>query len=92
MLAEGMGVGQPLSMKLKNVHLPHPHPNGSCSDSLLGSGMEVLLCFTRLPAGFSGVNTSPVTAGRDGGKGFLNMYTLHALKVMATLCCQSTGF
>ena len=27
-LAEGTGVGQPLSIKLKNVHLPHPHPNG----------------------------------------------------------------
>ena len=26
-----MGVRQPLSMKLKNVHLPHPHPNGGFS-------------------------------------------------------------
>ena len=25
-LAEGMGVGQSLSMKLKNMHLPHPQP------------------------------------------------------------------
>ena len=27
-----MGVGQPFSMKLKNVHLPHPHPNGCFLD------------------------------------------------------------
>ena len=37
-----MGVGQPLSMKLKNVHLPHPHPNGSFCDSSLGGGLVVL--------------------------------------------------
>ena len=30
-----MGVGQPLSMKLKNVHLPHPHPNGCFLDVLV---------------------------------------------------------
>ena len=27
-----MGVGQPLSMKLKNVHSPQPHPNGCFLD------------------------------------------------------------
>ena len=37
-----MGVGQPLSMKLKNVHLPHPHPNGSFCDPSRGGGLVVL--------------------------------------------------
>ena len=40
-LAEGIGIGQPLSMKLKNVHLPHPHPNGGFS---LAGGLVLLLC------------------------------------------------
>ena len=31
-----MGVGQLLSMKLKNVHLPHPHPKGGFCDLSLG--------------------------------------------------------
>ena len=35
-----MGFGQPLSMKLKNVHLPHPHPNGGFS---LAGGLLQLL-------------------------------------------------
>ena len=34
-----MGVGQPLSMKLKNVHLPHPHPKGGFWDPSLGGGL-----------------------------------------------------
>ena len=40
-----MGVGQPLSMKLKNVHLPHPHPNGGFRDPSLGVGLVVLSLF-----------------------------------------------
>lgn len=40
-LAEGMGFGQPLSMKLKNVQLPHPHPNGDFS---LTGLLALLLC------------------------------------------------
>ena len=79
-------------MKLKNVHLPHPHPNGSLSDSLLGRRLVLLLPFAVLVVGLSDVSTPTVTGGRDRGKGSLNMYIhTHALKVMATLCCQSTG-
>ena len=62
-------------MKLKNVHLPQPHPNGSLSDTSLGRGLVVLLHFVVLTVGLSGVSTPPVTGGRDGGKSFLNMYT-----------------
>ena len=40
-----MGVGQPLSMKLINVHLPHPHPNGGFCDSSLGGGLVLLSLF-----------------------------------------------
>ena len=40
-----MGVGQPHAMKLKNVHLPHPHPNGGFLDSSLGgASSRVSLC------------------------------------------------
>ena len=38
-----MGFGQPLSMKLKNVHLPHPHPNGDFS--LAGGLVQLLYSF-----------------------------------------------
>ena len=48
-----MGVGQPLSMKLKKVHLPHPHPNGGFS---LGGGV-VLLHIATLALGLSVVMT-----------------------------------
>ena len=53
-----MGVGQPLSMKLKNVHLPHPHPNGVFRDTSLGGGLVQALCFITLSVGFSKVATS----------------------------------
>ena len=44
-----MGVGQPLSMKPRNVHLPHPHPKGGFSDPSLGVGLVVLsLCLASL--------------------------------------------
>ena len=43
-----MGVGQPLSMKLKNVHLLHPHPNGGFCDPPLGGGLVLLLCLVAL--------------------------------------------
>ena len=48
-----MGVGQPLSKKLKNVHLPHPHPNGGFS---FGGGV-VLLHIATLALGLSVVMT-----------------------------------
>ena len=47
-----MGVGQPLSMKLKNVHLPHLHPNGSFWDTSLGGGLVLL------PSGSVSVSSS----------------------------------
>ena len=44
-----MGVGQPLSMKPRNVHLPHPQPKGGFSDPSLGVGLVVLsLCLASL--------------------------------------------
>ena len=52
-----MGVGQPLSMKLKNVHLPHPHPNGGFSDSSLGGELVLPLCIAALALGLSVVST-----------------------------------
>ena len=54
-----MGVGQPLSMKLKNVHLPHQQPNGCLSDTSLGRRLVVLLHFVVLAVGLSGVSTPP---------------------------------
>ena len=56
-LAEGMGVGQPLSMKLKNVHLPHPHPNGGFPDSSLGRGLVLPVHVAALALGLSVVST-----------------------------------
>ena len=51
-----MGVGQPLSMKLKNVHLPHPHPNGGFSGPSLGGGLVLPLCLAALVVGLSEVD------------------------------------
>ena len=48
-----MGVGHPLSMKEKKVHLPHPHPKGGFWDTSLGGQPEVLLCFVELPVWLS---------------------------------------
>ena len=42
-----MGVGQALSVKLKNVHLPNPHPNGGFWG---GKGLVLLLCLAALVA------------------------------------------
>ena len=52
-----MGVGQPLSTKLKNVHLPHPHPNGGFS---LGGG---LVLSSEMHLAELVVGISEVTAG-----------------------------
>ena len=48
-----MGVGQPLSIKLKNVHLPHPHPNGGLWDVSFGRVPVLFLCLAELLARFS---------------------------------------
>ena len=52
-----MGDGQPLSMKLKNVHLPQPHPNGGFWDSSLGGWLVLssALHFVELVVGVSEV-------------------------------------
>ena len=57
-----MGVGQPLCMKLKNVHLPPPHPNGGFS---VGEGLILLhLCFAAMVEVFSEITSSAgATAG-----------------------------
>ena len=52
-----MGVGQPLSMKLKNVHLPHPHPNGGFSDSSLGRQLVLPVHIAALALRLSVVST-----------------------------------
>ena len=54
----GMGVGQPPSMKLKNVHLPHPHPNGGLSDSFHGGGVALSLFLAAIVVGDSEVTTA----------------------------------
>ena len=56
----GIGVGQPLSMKLKNVHLPHPHPNGGLSDSFLGGGVVLSLFLAAIVVGHSEVTIQQV--------------------------------
>jgi len=40
----GIGFGQPIVMKVKNMHLPHPHPKGGFSDLLVEGRMVLLLC------------------------------------------------
>lgn len=56
-----MGVGQPLCMKLKNVHLPHPHPNGGFS---VGEGLILHLCFAAMVEVLSEITSSAgATAG-----------------------------
>ena len=52
-------------MKLKNVHLPHPHPNGGFSDPSLGGGLVLssALHFVELVVGVSEVITG--AAARD---------------------------
>ena len=51
-----MGVGQPLSMKLKNVHLPHPHPKGGFSVPSLGGGVVLAVHIVALALGLSVVS------------------------------------
>ena len=60
-----MGVGQPLSMKLKNVHLPHPHPNGGFCDPSLGGGLVLLLCLAALVVWLSEGRKLAVVASVD---------------------------
>ena len=52
-------------MKLKNVHLPHPHPNGGFCDSSLGGGLVLssALHLGELVVGISEVIAS--AAARD---------------------------
>ena len=57
-----MGVGQPLSMKLKNVHFPHPHPNGDFCDPALEGGLVLPLCLAALVVWQSEVSTPAVVA------------------------------
>ena len=57
-----MGVGQPLSRKLKNVHLPQPHPNGGFLDPSLGGGVVLSLRIAALVVGLSEVSTQAVAA------------------------------
>ena len=60
-----MGVGQPLSMKLKNVHLPHPQPNGSFLELSLGGRLGPSFCFAALVVGLSEVTTAGGARARD---------------------------
>ena len=60
-----MGVGQPLSMKLKNVHLPHPHPNGVFREPSFGGRPVLSLCFAALVVGLSEVTTTCGARVRD---------------------------
>ena len=60
-----MGVGQPLSRKVKNVHLPHPHPNGGFWDPSLGGGLVLLLCLTALVVWLTEGMTLTVVAAVD---------------------------
>ena len=60
-----MGVGQPLSMKLKNVHLPQPHPNGGFREPSLGERLELPLCLAALVIEYSEVSTCTPAAAVD---------------------------
>ena len=53
-----MGVGQLLSMKLDNVHFPHPHPNGRLSDSIFGGSVVLSLFLAAIVVGRSDVTTA----------------------------------
>ena len=44
-------------MKLKNVYLPHPQPNGGFRDFSLGGGLISPLCSDAMVVGFSEVRT-----------------------------------
>jgi len=44
-----------MTMKVKNVHLPHPHPKGGFSDPLLEGGM---LCIGALVVKLSEVHST----------------------------------
>jgi len=45
-------------MKVKNVHLPHPHPKGGFSDQLLEGEMKLLLCIGALVVKLSEVRST----------------------------------
>ena len=60
-----MGVGQPLSMKLKNVHLLQPHPNGVFCEPSLGERPVLSLCFAALVVGLSEGDTAGGARARD---------------------------
>ena len=90
-LSEGMGVGQPLSMKLKNVHLPHPHPNGGFWDPSVGEGLVLL------PSGSLSISSSfPHTGSKSSlGEGPVLPWYLAAavvgLSKVRTLAAASGG-
>ena len=64
-----MGVGHPLSIKMKNVHLPHPHPNGGLRDPSLEERLVLPLCFAAVVVELSKWRTPPGAAVRDGSSG-----------------------
>ena len=60
-----MGVGQPLSMKLKNVHLPHPQPNGSFREPSIGGSPVFSLRFAAPVVVLSEIITAGGALARD---------------------------
>ena len=80
-----MGVGQLLSMKLKNVHLPHPHPNGGLSDSFHGEGVGLALFLAATVVGRSEVTTAGSARDAEGGA-HIHIHMYHMNKPYA--CVQ----
>ena len=56
-------------MKLKNVHLPHPQPNGGFLDPSLGGGLVLSLCLAAVIAELSKGRILPNAAVRDVSSG-----------------------
>ena len=87
-----MGVGQPLSMKLKNVHLPHPHPNGGFWDSSLGGRLVLSseLHFAELVVGAAAARDFPVVVFLSSWVGISTKSRAHIqfIHVLALICMQ----
>ena len=62
-----MSVGQPLSKKLRNVHLPHPHSNGGLSDSFHGGGVVLALFLAATVVGRSTADGARDVLSVEGG-------------------------
>ena len=83
-----MGVGQPFSIKLRNVHLPHPHPNGGLSDSFHGGGVVLALFLAVTVVGRSTAGGARDVLSVEGGAHIFSYVVAHE----QTLCMCTSSF